>query len=181
MATNGKQNGANGDAFMMHDPLDDIDGMSSSADDILEGEFLPASPHPVERPEPDEVVDLQQEEVAQVEEVFKPEEVVSMERPAKMQEPVVNGAGKAVSLGTSLTIRDVAELHDQLLAALDNGSGTLDLLAEELEQIDGAGLQLLVAVLQEARQRGTDLRWIGVTDVMRQAAAGMGMERMFDW
>jgi anti-anti-sigma regulatory factor len=86
-----------------------------------------------------------------------------------------------VSLGTSLTIRDVAELHGQLLAALDNGSGTLDLLAEELEQIDGAGLQLLVAVRQEARQRGTDLRWIGVTDVMRQAAAGMGMERMFDW
>ena len=54
-----------------------------------------------------------------------------------------------IILNSNLNIRDVAELHNQLLTAFQKNQ-VLDIDASEVEMIDTANLQLLVILKQEA-------------------------------
>jgi len=66
----------------------------------------------------------------------------------------------ALRLTGELTIYSVAEARDQLGAALDRGPG-LQLNLAGLEELDSAGVQLLVWIKQEARRRGKHLALTG--------------------
>ncbi|MCP3665394.1 MAG: STAS domain-containing protein [Gammaproteobacteria bacterium] len=79
-----------------------------------------------------------------------------------------------LNLGSALTIRDVVEWRDKMMQALDVPGG-VKIDAGDLEQIDGAGLQLLVSFVKEADARSCDLVWLGASDNLRQGISILGL------
>jgi ABC-type transporter Mla MlaB component len=81
--------------------------------------------------------------------------------------------GGTLTLGASLSIREVGECATQLKALLAAGSVSVD--AHQLESIDTAGLQLLLAAAAEARRRGLRLKLLGGENLNRGAAGALGL------
>ena len=83
-----------------------------------------------------------------------------------------------LSLGGSLTIYEVAEARDALLAAFTEGrdeAWQLDLAA--LQELDSAGAQLLLAAHRHLRASGGDLRLTELTESAREL---LGLLRLDD-
>lgn len=81
-------------------------------------------------------------------------------------------------LPAELTIYAVAELHPQWLAWAQHAAGpdgppTVD--GSAVEQVDGAGLQLLVALQHSLAGSGQPLRLTGASDALRDACAALGL------
>jgi ABC-type transporter Mla MlaB component len=76
-------------------------------------------------------------------------------------------------LGSSLSIREVGQRAAQLKALLAAGSAVVD--ARELESVDTAGLQLLLAAAAAARRRGLTLKLLGAGGLNTGAADALGL------
>jgi len=63
-----------------------------------------------------------------------------------------------LSLSGELTIFRAAELKGELLQALTDAGGALELDLSQVSELDTAGLQLLMLLKKTARQRGCELR-----------------------
>ncbi|MFI4869091.1 MAG: STAS domain-containing protein [Steroidobacterales bacterium] len=95
----------------------------------------------------------------------------------------VAGAGSTVAaaastcarlpLGASLSIREVSECAAQLKALFAAGSAEVD--AHQLQSIDTAGLQLLLAAAAAAHRRGLKLRLRGAASLSSGAALALGL------
>ena len=85
-----------------------------------------------------------------------------------------SSASGEVALGEALTIADVGEWCGKITAVLDR-SEPVRLQGEDLDQIDSAGIQFLVAVMQEAAALGIEVSWAGVSDVLRSASEQLGL------
>jgi ABC-type transporter Mla MlaB component len=88
------------------------------------------------------------------------------------------GAASAASagplaLGSSLSIREVGERAAQLKALIAAGSAEVD--ARQLESVDTAGLQLLLAAAAAARRRGLTLKLHGAGSLHSGAASALGL------
>ena len=79
----------------------------------------------------------------------------------------------ALSLGSALTIAEVAECHRALQVLLAGGAAAID--ARNLKSIDTAGLQLLLVAGRAARERGVTLKLLGSTEFLTGAAAALGL------
>ncbi len=79
-------------------------------------------------------------------------------------------------LSGMLDITGVAELKVRLGQALDE-LAPVELDATDLSWIDASALQLLVAFLQEATQRGIAVSWLAVSDELMAAAQLMGLDK----
>lgn len=90
-------------------------------------------------------------------------------------------ASPVADLGASLTIPEVTEALDRLRALLDQGDDPLRLQGSGLEQVDGAGVQLLCALVKGARDRGRAVIWEGASPTLRAAAGQLGLERALGW
>lgn len=75
-------------------------------------------------------------------------------------DPSTHDGGPALRLDGELTINHVGEARDQVNAALDE-QPSLHLNLSGLEELDTAGVQLLVWLKQEARRRGKPLAYFG--------------------
>jgi ABC-type transporter Mla MlaB component len=94
--------------------------------------------------------------------------------PSAANPPAAAAASVAVTrLAGALSIRSVGQTIGELRGAL--GSGTLRLDAGAVEQVDTAGLQLLVSALATASARGMAFEWVGVSATLRDAAAFLGL------
>jgi len=91
-----------------------------------------------------------------------------------MSEKGKTEADGEVVLGEALTIADVGEWRNKITAVLDRAE-PIHLSGGDLEQIDGAGIQFLVAVMQEAAAQGVEVNWAGVSDVLRSASEQLGL------
>jgi anti-anti-sigma regulatory factor len=78
-----------------------------------------------------------------------------------------------LQLGSSLTIREVAECAVQLKGLLANGPTDVD--ASRLESIDTAGIQLLLAAAAAAQRRGFKLKLLGAQGLKSGAARSLGL------
>jgi anti-anti-sigma regulatory factor len=87
---------------------------------------------------------------------------------------VDNPGGGVVSLGESLTIADVTNLNSEVATIFDSGN-RVSIDGSEIEQVDGAGLQLLAVLVKEAAERQVEISWDGVSESLEQAAAQMGI------
>jgi ABC-type transporter Mla MlaB component len=76
-------------------------------------------------------------------------------------------------LGSSLSIREVAERAAQLKALFATGSAVVD--ARQLESVDTAGLQLLLAAAAAARRRGLTLKLLGAGGLKTGPADALGL------
>jgi anti-anti-sigma regulatory factor len=132
------ENDNNDVGLMLHDPLDDVDSLHSSADDILA------------------------------------DAAAGLQAPADLHN---GGAGmdSSVDLGDALTIREVTMIYDQLLQGMNDSIAGFVLLAGDLHQVDGAGLQMLVAFVCEAQRRDIRVVWSDVSPALRDGAEQMGV------
>jgi anti-anti-sigma regulatory factor len=83
------------------------------------------------------------------------------------------GRNNVLQLGASLSIREVGECAAQIKTLLANGS--MDVDAAQLESIDTAGMQLLLAAAVAAQRRGIKLRLLNAQGVKIGAAQSLGL------
>ncbi len=96
------------------------------------------------------------------------------------KDEATNDIGQTLDLGTSLTIAEVTEWHDRFASAFEHGSAVA-LKGEGIAQIDGAGVQLLVAVMQAAVTRQVKINWSTVSETLREAVTQLGLESVFNF
>lgn len=85
----------------------------------------------------------------------------------------MHNAAAALQLGESLTIREVADLHRQLQARPSSGP-SLVFDCASLNQIDGAGLQLLLACARHEADRGGRMQLSNLSPDLRQSLIATG-------
>lgn len=79
-----------------------------------------------------------------------------------------------IVLQGGLAIGQTRETYERLNEALNHGQAiTLD--ADRLDQVDGAGAQLLLAFCRAAHERGLDLAWRGVSPALNDVAQLLGL------
>ncbi len=90
----------------------------------------------------------------------------------------------ALTLPAELTIYTVGELHPQWLAWLGTHTGAVDssssvcVQAAAVDQVDGAGLQLLLALQRSLTEHGRRLHIEAPSDVLRRGCEALGL---CDW
>jgi len=81
--------------------------------------------------------------------------------------------------GAELTIVQVGDAHRQLRALLKGKpEGGLYMDLTEMDRVDSAGIQLLVALAQEASSTGLPLDWSPPPLAVREAADALGLLSM---
>ncbi|HXK55100.1 MAG: STAS domain-containing protein [Gammaproteobacteria bacterium] len=82
---------------------------------------------------------------------------------------------QALELESSVTISNVAPLQQSMQALFEASVTLVALDGREVEQVDGAGVQLLAAFLKEATERRVGVQWTGASDRLRSAAIQLGL------
>ena len=83
--------------------------------------------------------------------------------------------GGPLLLPSSLTIADVASVHTELLDRMVLAA-PFQLDASDVENIDGAGLQLLAAAHKTAAERGIAMHITNPSEVLVRSAVQVGLE-----
>src|ERR1700749_240147 len=87
------------------------------------------------------------------------------------------GEGKSgarvIALPADFRLGSGAGVKAELIEGFDES--TAQLVGAGVEGVDPAALQLLVAFRREATARGQSPTWLGVSDVMRDAAGVLGL------
>ncbi len=86
-------------------------------------------------------------------------------------------SGMAIELGDALVISEVETVRAMLLEALQGGED-LFLDGSEIEQIDGAGLQLLAACILEAERMHVAFKWHSASPTLCSAAEQLGLTKV---
>jgi anti-anti-sigma regulatory factor len=77
-------------------------------------------------------------------------------------------------LPDSLGIADVGDFHAQLASRLvETGAVSID--GSAVENIDGAGVQLLAAFIKDMVSKSSVITWIGASEALRRAATRLGV------
>jgi len=79
-----------------------------------------------------------------------------------------------IDLDVSLTIAEVSPLYEHMLRIFDKYD-KVQLNGDAIEQIDGAGIQLLAAFIKQAVEEHAQVEWIGVSDKLRESAEQLGL------
>jgi len=87
---------------------------------------------------------------------------------------VTKDESECIDFGSSLVISEVEVFRNDLLNALQNGED-LVLDGGEIQQADGAGLQLLAAFAQEAEKMSVAFKWQAASQVLCEASAQLGL------
>jgi anti-anti-sigma regulatory factor len=82
-----------------------------------------------------------------------------------------------IELDARLTIMQAADLHRTLTARLASG-GPVAVDGARVEEIDTSILQLLTSLWRTSLERGISCTWHGVSDVLRQKAALIGVAEL---
>jgi anti-anti-sigma regulatory factor len=82
-----------------------------------------------------------------------------------------------IELEARLTIMQAADLHRTLAARLASG-GPVAVDGARVEEIDTSILQLLTSLWRTSLERGISCTWHGVSDVLRQRAALIGVAEL---
>ena len=81
-----------------------------------------------------------------------------------------------ISCGDVLDISVVSKMHDELKHAMEDSS-VIELSASELQRIDGAGIQLLVALFTHAEESGVEVSWGETSEPLLDAATLLGVKQ----
>jgi ABC-type transporter Mla MlaB component len=95
--------------------------------------------------------------------------------------PPVPPVAIPLALPAELTIYTVGELHPQWLAWLGQGAAAVpaevpaEVQAAAVEQVDAAGLQLLLSLQRALAERGRQLQIQAPSEVLRNGCAALGL------
>ena len=81
--------------------------------------------------------------------------------------------------GDDFSIRDAQNFYQQLNNALENKE-SIEVDASQVTQTDTAGLQMLYAFAQKAKECGLDFKWKEVSDDFMKTAELLGMSDCLD-
>lgn len=84
---------------------------------------------------------------------------------------------RVIALPADFRLGSVAQVKAELIDAFD-AAAQLD--GAGVERVDTAALQLLVAFRREATARGQSPTWLGVSEVMRDAAGVLGLAQALE-
>jgi len=134
------------------------------------------SPRKVIAHDPLSMSDEKQEDEATIQSVNEQEmtEPEVMESEAIKDLSVSKKSGNSIDLGGSLVISEVEAYRSALLEALQ-GDSDIVIDGAEIEQIDGAGLQLLAAFALEAEKMHIAFKWCGASLVLCEASGQLGL------
>jgi ABC-type transporter Mla MlaB component len=85
----------------------------------------------------------------------------------------MSGVPQVLGLPPTLVIHDVRAFADEVRAAFANGGVRIDTV--QLEQVDTAGLQLLLAARRAAAQHGLTFEWINASAYLSARARAAGL------
>lgn len=85
-----------------------------------------------------------------------------------------------MTLREQLDVAAAASLHAALRDLL-TANGRLEVDGGAVMQVDTAVMQLLLAFVREAGWRGLSLRWVDVSDRLREAAGTLGLQGAMGW
>ena len=80
-----------------------------------------------------------------------------------------------VVLSGRLGIAEAEAMHQQFTQILD-AQVDITLTTEDLSRVDAAGVQLLYALVKEAKARSIALCWASVSDGLLEAATALGLQ-----
>jgi anti-anti-sigma regulatory factor len=83
----------------------------------------------------------------------------------------------SIELDERLTIVQAADLHRTLVARVASG-GPVAVDGSRVQEIDTSILQLLTSLWRTSQERGISCTWHGVSDVLRQKAALIGVAEL---
>lgn len=110
-----------------------------------------------------------------------PEIPVPMSSPANAPAPAVGGTAVSgrVVLGVSCTIHEAQALRAQLLAEAAH-PGPYEIDGSGVQQIDTAGLQLVVAFALDCLERGISYAWKGRSPALDDAIRVLGVAALLE-
>jgi anti-anti-sigma regulatory factor len=97
----------------------------------------------------------------------------------EMGETAQSADRPVIDLGSDLTIADVEAKKIELTHILADAL-PVKLNAEELEQIDGAGLQLLAALFKNAAKNNLEITWVKVSSTLMDAVKLVGLVELLN-
>ena len=89
-------------------------------------------------------------------------------------ERVMASQAAVVQCGQALTIANAADLHTKLKEAVESSSD-IELVADGVDKVDTAGLQLMVALSREIEKVNGTLVWKNPSEVLVQAVNTLGL------
>lgn len=88
---------------------------------------------------------------------------------------VSNPSTCPIALGSTLEVSMAADLYQRLSQALEEEDTLIVLDGSDVERVDAAGLQLLLAFVREAEARQAKWHWEAVPAVLSSAAHRLGL------
>jgi len=88
-------------------------------------------------------------------------------------EAVPDVSGDIVLTG-SLGIAEAEAMHQQFSAILD-AQVDISINADDLSRVDAAGVQLLYALVKEAKSHSINISWASASDALKDAATTLGL------
>jgi len=80
-----------------------------------------------------------------------------------------------ISCGEVLDISVVGKMYEELKVAIED-ENAIELNASDLQRVDGAGIQLLVAFFSEAEEMHVDVDWKETSEQLLDAASILGVK-----
>lgn len=90
-----------------------------------------------------------------------------------------NSSSDLLSMGSELTIKNIAEFKEQVGVSLANDRD-IKLDPSDLQKIDTAGLQLLYSLHKSLGNRGQGLQWASKNPVINSAASILGLNELLN-
>ena len=82
-----------------------------------------------------------------------------------------------IALPQNLTIAGLQALHDEMEALIDQKEcESISLKGADVSRVDTAGMQLLLAFFQAAKERNLPIKWDGRSDKITSAAELLGLD-----
>lgn len=81
----------------------------------------------------------------------------------------------SITLPSTLTIQSVSTDHKALCERISTIEAPVTIEAAAVEEIDTAGMQLLLALVNELNSQSIKTQWQSPSDVLIQTAATLGM------
>lgn len=80
-----------------------------------------------------------------------------------------------INLGDSLSIQNVGQIMADIGAVFDLGT-PIELNGEDVERIDGAGLQLLCMLMKSGGEKGVQIGWNSSSETLIEGAKQLGLQ-----
>lgn len=89
-------------------------------------------------------------------------------------------SGNLIKLNENLTVKEVSGFNNSNKTIFDAGVN-LSIDVSDLQRIDGAGIQLLCAIVKEANEKNISISWKGESQSLQDAIVQFGLVEIMNY